>query len=191
MLDTRANAVNVFLVHGKFVFLRILFLVFSSSGTNWHMHKSYTIWFIDNSYLLIQKIFGKSKTIEGLRLLINVQLPCEESVMNITLKNPSTMTLFLRHSSPQLETVNIMTFTHRCSSIELCNNGFIYYNIVLSLAFFITVMLGRFLYATECNRNSFLFTVDELSSAIIYQHLFMECQCSWAFELSMGFGTCK
>lgn len=136
MLDTRSNAVNVFLVHGKFVFLRILFLVFCSSGTNCHMHKSYTIWFIDNSYLLIQKIFGKCKTIEGLRLLINVQLPCEESVMNITLKNPSTMTLFLRHSSPQLETVNIMTFTHRCSSIELCNNGFIYYNIVLSLAFF-------------------------------------------------------
>lgn len=153
MLDTRSNAVNVFLVHGKFVFLRILFLVFCSSGTNWHMHKSYTIWFIDNSYLLIQKIFGKYKTIEGLRLLINVQLPCEESVMNITLKNPSTMTLFLRHSSPQLETVNIMTFTHRCSSIELCNNEFIYYNIVLSLAFFfITVMLGRFLYATECKK---------------------------------------
>lgn len=90
------------------------------------MHKSYTIWFIDNSYLFIQKIFGKRKTIEGSLLFINVQLPYEELVMNITLKNPSTMTLFLEHFSSQLETVNIMTFTHRCSSMELCNNGFIY-----------------------------------------------------------------
>lgn len=49
--------------------------------------------------------------------------------------HPSTMTLFLRAFLFPARDSEYYDLYARCSSIELCINGFIYYNIVLSLAF--------------------------------------------------------